>query len=90
MYHSLYPLDLHKEKSTKVFGYATWVYKAVSSVDGKTYVLRRVEGYRVINENSLATLEAWKRIRHASIVNVREAFTTRAFGDYCKNANNFW
>jgi PAB-dependent poly(A)-specific ribonuclease subunit 3 len=44
MYHSLYPLDATMDISTKVFGYPTWVYKATGAMDGKFYVLRRIEG----------------------------------------------
>ncbi|KAJ3098041.1 PAB-dependent poly(A)-specific ribonuclease subunit 3, partial [Physocladia obscura] len=42
-YHSLFPLDPKPEKLSKVFGFSTSVYKAVSSIDGKPYVLRRIE-----------------------------------------------
>ena len=43
-YHSLVPLDMTNQKSTQIFGYPSWIYKAFSSGDGKTYALRRVEG----------------------------------------------
>ncbi|KAI8819981.1 kinase-like domain-containing protein [Fimicolochytrium jonesii] len=81
-YHSFYPLDVHRERSVKVFGYPTWVYKAFSSNDGKPYVLRRVEGFRLTNEAAMSSAESWRRIRHSNIVSVREAFTTKAFGDH--------
>ncbi|KNC98622.1 hypothetical protein, variant 1 [Spizellomyces punctatus DAOM BR117] len=81
-YHTFYPLDLHRDRSTKVFGYPTWVYKAFSSIDGKPYVLRRVEGFRLSNEGAMSSIEGWRRIRHANIVSIREAFTTKAFGDH--------
>ncbi|RUP48567.1 hypothetical protein BC936DRAFT_144400 [Jimgerdemannia flammicorona] len=53
VYHSLYPLDEHQEKSPKVFGYPTSVYKAVCTVDGRTYALRRIEGglYTCLSRN---------------------------------------
>lgn len=56
VYHSLHPLEpgtvgttgpggaTTVEKSKRVFGLATEVYKAMSEVDGNAYVLRRVEG----------------------------------------------
>nr|CAG8438280.1 13588_t:CDS:10 [Entrophospora candida] len=68
VYHSLCPLDERQEKSVNIFGYPTWAYKSVSNVDGRVYCLRRVE-------------ESWRRVRHANIVSIREAFTTKAFGD---------
>jgi len=43
-FHSLVPLDTNNQKSSGVLGYINWVYKAVSSKDGCTYVLRRLEG----------------------------------------------
>ncbi|KAK9761988.1 PAB-dependent poly(A)-specific ribonuclease subunit 3, variant 2 [Basidiobolus ranarum] len=83
VYHSLYPLDHpNQSKSTKVFGYPTSVYKAASSIDGKIYALRRIEGYRLTNEAAMSTIENWRKISHPNIVSVREAFTTKAFGDH--------
>ncbi|KAG0321681.1 PAB-dependent poly(A)-specific ribonuclease subunit 3 [Dissophora globulifera] len=81
-YHSLYPLDLTQEKSTEVFGYQSSVYKSMCSVDGRTYALRRIEGFRLTNELAMQTIEGWRRIRHANIVSIREAFTSKAFGDH--------
>ncbi|KAF8939857.1 PAB-dependent poly(A)-specific ribonuclease subunit 3 [Dissophora ornata] len=81
-YHSLYPLDLTQDKSTEVFGYQSSVYKSMCSVDGRTYALRRIEGFRLSNELAMQTIEAWRRIRHANIVSIREAFTSKAFGDH--------
>lgn len=45
-FHSLVPLDTNNQKSSSAFGYNSWVYKAVSSKDGYTYVLRRLEGMK--------------------------------------------
>ena len=42
-YHSLMPLD-HRMGISKTYGYQAPVYRAVSSVDGGIYCLRRVEG----------------------------------------------
>ncbi|ORX99458.1 hypothetical protein K493DRAFT_110095 [Basidiobolus meristosporus CBS 931.73] len=82
-YHSLSLLDNPKiPKSKKLFGYSTSVYKAVSSNDEKPYVLRRVENFRLANETAMSTIDNWRKISHPNIVSVREAFTTRAFGDY--------
>lgn len=67
---------------SRVFGYRTHAYKATCALDGKCYVLRRLENYRLPHESALGAAERWRRIRHPGIVAVREAFTTRAFGDY--------
>nr|KAJ3419497.1 PAB-dependent poly(A)-specific ribonuclease subunit 3 [Polyrhizophydium stewartii] len=79
-YHTLFPLDESRAPS-KIFGYPTSVYKAVRSTDGRTYVLRRIEGFRLTNEASMSCIEVWRRVRHAGCVSVVGAFTTKAFGD---------
>ncbi|KAF0440403.1 pab-dependent polya-specific ribonuclease subunit pan3 [Gigaspora margarita] len=82
VYHSLYPLDLRQGKSVKIFGYPSFTYKSICNVDGRVYCLRRIEGFRLTNEIAMSTIESWRRIRHANIVSIREAFTTKAFGDH--------
>ncbi|KAF1986396.1 PAB-dependent poly(A)-specific ribonuclease subunit PAN3 [Aulographum hederae CBS 113979] len=80
-FHSLVPLDTNPNKNATLFGYPSWVYKAVSSKDGFTYTLRRLEGYRLTDEKAIREVQPWKRIRNAGVVTVHDAFTTRAFGD---------
>lgn len=82
-YHSFQLLEEHRENSEKVFGFPTSVYRGVSAQDGQPYVLRRIEGFRLQNETAMQSVEAWRRIRHPNVVSLREAFTTKAFGDYC-------
>ncbi|KAI8881342.1 hypothetical protein K501DRAFT_189181 [Backusella circina FSU 941] len=72
VYHSLYPLSDDGQYRS---------YKAICSVDGCTYTLLRIPGYRLVNELAMGAVESWSRIRHCNIVSIREAFTTRAFGD---------
>ncbi|KAK4048450.1 PAB-dependent poly(A)-specific ribonuclease subunit 3 [Microbotryomycetes sp. JL201] len=67
-------------------GYRSWLFKAWKESDGQVYALRRIEGvssprFRLQHEAAIASIEKWARIRHPGIVSVREAFTTRAFGD---------
>lgn len=81
VYHSLVPIETNMERSTQVFGYPTWAYKATSSKDGRVYCLRRIVGYRLTNEKSISIVQVWNSIKSPSIVGVVEAFTTRAFGD---------
>lgn len=69
---------------SRVFGYRCHVYKALCTLDGKCYVLRRLENFRLNHEAAISLVERWRRIRHPSIISVREAFTTRAFGDSCE------
>lgn len=81
VYHSLVPIDTNLEKSTRVFGYPTWAYKACSNKDGRMYCLRRIEGYRLTNEKAISIVQVWNSISSANLVGLHEAFTTRAFGD---------
>ena len=80
-FHSLVPLDTNSQKSATVFGYPTWVYKATSSKDGLTYVIRRLEGFRLTNERAIRTVQTWKRVSNGNVVTIHDCFTTRAFGD---------
>ncbi|KAI8928074.1 hypothetical protein BC831DRAFT_503639 [Entophlyctis helioformis] len=79
-YHSLYPLDESKAPS-KIFSYPTCVYKAIRTSDGMPYVMRRIEGFRLVNETAMSCIELWRQLRHANLVSVVEAFTTKGFGD---------
>ena len=36
-----------------------------------------------MQESSFGAVETWGKIKHPNIVTLREAFTTRAFGDHC-------
>lgn len=82
-FHSLVALDTNTNngKGNGTFGYPSWIYKAVSSKDGHVYVLRRVEGFRLSTEASIRTINNWKRITNASMVQVHDAFTGRWFSD---------
>lgn len=92
-YYGIVPLDspTHSKDTVPgqaqaggIFGYRNWVYKAFSDQEAKPYILRRLEGFRLQHESALAVVEKWRRIRHPNIVSVREAFTTKGFGDNCK------
>ncbi|OLN86109.1 PAB-dependent poly(A)-specific ribonuclease subunit PAN3, partial [Colletotrichum chlorophyti] len=80
-YYSLVPLDTSHRKSSSVFGYTTWVYKATSSKNGRTYCLRRLEGFRLTNEQAIRSVKEWRRLNNGNVVTIHDAFTTRAFGD---------
>lgn len=47
----------------------------------------RTTGFRLQHEAAITVIEKWTRIRHPGLVAVREAFTTRAFGDYCRHTD---
>ncbi|KAI0201858.1 hypothetical protein F4808DRAFT_101051 [Astrocystis sublimbata] len=80
-YHSLVPLDTKIKSLPGIFGLPTWVWKATSLKNGKVYCLRRVEGFRLTNEDAIKVVRTWKQVAHPSIVLTVEAFTTRDFHD---------
>lgn len=80
-YHSLVALDTTHRKNAGIFGYPSWVYKATSSKNGKILCLRRLEGFRLTNEQAIRSVKEWKRIDNPHVASIHDAFTTRAFGD---------
>ncbi|CAG7726412.1 unnamed protein product [Allacma fusca] len=79
-YHEICPLEPQAQKSV-TFGYPNSVYKAINSKNGFTYCLRRIHGFRLPSGKWLGLVEAWKQISHCNLVQLREIFTTKAFGD---------
>lgn len=43
-------------------------------------------GFRLANTKCLATVDQWKKLYHPNVVQLKEVFTTTAFGDNCKFA----
>ena len=81
-YHSLVPLDTTHQKSSGIFGgYSSWIYKAQSSSNGQYYALRRIEGFRLTNEQAIRSAHGWKNLVCASVVKTVDCFTNRGFGD---------
>jgi len=81
-YHNLVALDTNLRKSTVCFNYNSWVYKARNDKNGRHYALRRLEGYRLTNEQAIPHVtKVWKQIRNSCIVTVHDIFTSREFGD---------
>ncbi|XP_030756046.1 PAN2-PAN3 deadenylation complex subunit Pan3 [Sitophilus oryzae] len=82
-YHELFPLEpisnqaLHKAH----LGYQASMYKATHTKTGVHYCLRRIHGFRLQNVKCMAFVEMWKKLNHSNIVNLKEVFTTKAFGD---------
>ncbi|XP_023016315.1 poly(A) specific ribonuclease subunit PAN3 [Leptinotarsa decemlineata] len=81
-YHQLFPLEpipntLHKAH----LGYQASMYKATHIKTGAHYCLRRIHGFRLSNTKCMAFVELWKKLSHSNIVQLKEVFTTKAFGD---------
>lgn len=51
-YNALVPLEdnVLRPQASKVFLYPTVLHKAVSSLDGQAYVLRKIEGFRYASD----------------------------------------
>lgn len=81
-YHELCPLEpIHKPAST-MLGYQTSTYKATSIKSGTRYCLRRIHDFRLANTKCMVLVDMWKRLSHTNLVQLREVFTTKAFGDH--------
>lgn len=92
VYHSLHSLEPNGTQGVDgrsagdqgaFGGLRTEAFRASSTVDGNLYCLRRVEGFKIVHDQAFSSIESWRRIVHPNVVGVREAFTTRAFGDSC-------
>lgn len=40
-------------------------------------------GYKLVSEAAFSAIDIWRRMRHPNIIGLREAFTTKVFGDNC-------
>ncbi len=68
----------------KLLRYPSMVYKVFNMGDGQPYAFRRIAGLRLTDHKAMAPVEAWKEVKHSTIVNLKEAFTTKDFGDSCE------
>lgn len=80
-YHSLVPLDTKLRGVANILALPSWVFKATSRKNGNIFCLRRIEGFRLTNEEAIKAVNSWKKIIHPNIVTTIEAFTTRDFND---------
>ena len=44
----------------------------------------KLAGFRLVNTKCMAIIDLWKKLQHSNIIQLREVFTTKAFGDHCK------
>lgn len=86
-YDSLVPLERTMPPSAQaksLLGYHSTCYKATNKTDGTLCCLRRILNFRLnptLNGRLLALIETWNKLFHPNIVQLRETFTTKAFGD---------
>nr|CAB3264644.1 PAB-dependent poly(A)-specific ribonuclease subunit PAN3-like [Phallusia mammillata] len=84
-YHSLFPLEAVPEnplQKSNTYGFVTSCYKAIKYKDGLPYCLRRIHGFRQVTEKCMVLVEMWKKLQHANVVQLREVFTSKAFGEH--------
>lgn len=62
-FHSLVALDTNTQKTASAYGYPSWIYKAISSKDGYTYALRRLEGQLLSCRRRLAVANRFSGFR---------------------------
>lgn len=84
-YHELVPLETHtlnQAVKSNTYGLITSTYKASNSRTGMRYCLKRIHGYRVTSAKCMSMVELWRKVQQCHLVTLREAFTTKAFGDH--------
>lgn len=82
-YHDLVPLErIPTGIKPNMIGYLTSTYKATNIKSGTRYCLRRVHNFRLPSSKCLVFVDMWKKLSHSNIVQLREVFTTKAFGDH--------
>ncbi|XP_050421914.1 PAN2-PAN3 deadenylation complex subunit PAN3 [Adelges cooleyi] len=79
-YHEVYPLDNYGH-SSKITTFNTSTYRATNSKTGDKCCLKRIHGFRQPITKLSPLVEAWKKISHANIVQLKDVFTTKAFND---------
>lgn len=82
-FFSLVPLDATSapEPSNFFLGNSSMVYKVFGKSDGLPYCLRRMAAVRWIDQKAIRMVDRWKALKHANIVAIHEAFTTKEFRD---------
>lgn len=60
-------------------------FQATNMKTGLRYCLYRIHGYRLNNVKVTQLVDLWKKLQHSSVTQLREVFTTKAFGDNCKS-----
>ncbi|VVC32549.1 Hypothetical protein CINCED_3A004446 [Cinara cedri] len=79
-YHDVYPLDIFGH-SSKILTYSTSTYRATHSKTGEKCCLKRIHGFRQTITKYAPLIEAWKKINHPNIVQLKDIFITKAFND---------
>jgi PAB-dependent poly(A)-specific ribonuclease subunit 3 len=83
-YYNLMPLDSSQANvphKSRTFRYQTLSYKATHIRTNAICYLKRIMGCKLPTTRLYDVVEAWKKIVHANIVQLREVFLTKDFDD---------
>ncbi|KAL7734202.1 hypothetical protein ACLKA6_011873 [Drosophila palustris] len=80
-YHALYPLEPPAQAMHNKLTLPASTYRATHNSTGFKYCLRRLHGFRLQSTKCMTLVEMWKKLQHTNVVQLREVFTTKAFGD---------
>jgi PAB-dependent poly(A)-specific ribonuclease subunit 3 len=81
-YHNLIPLDdqqINLEHKSRTYGYQTISYKATHIKTGCLYYLKRISGFKYVNQRVFEIIDMWKKIQSANICALRDVFGTKEF-----------
>ncbi|CAG2100857.1 unnamed protein product [Medioppia subpectinata] len=85
VYQDLVPLEPSLVSPSTTFNDMTCsVMRATNSKTGQHYCLRRLHSFQPNSSNAkqmIASIESWKKLFHSNVVQLRQVFTTKAFGD---------
>lgn len=85
MYINLVPMESSPGTNSFTFsGMVSSVYRATNSETGQLCCLRRFHRFQPNTTNAkllMGTIENWKKIQHPNVVQLRQVFTTKVFGD---------
>ena len=85
VFQDLVPLEASMSSPSTTFnGMITSVMRATNVKTGQLFCLRRLHGYQPNSANAkvlINSIDSWKKLYHSNIVQLRQVFTTKAFGD---------
>eukprot|EP00123_Amoebidium_parasiticum_P014005 comp22277_c2_seq1/m.32970 comp22277_c2_seq1/g.32970 ORF comp22277_c2_seq1/g.32970 comp22277_c2_seq1/m.32970 type:complete len:641 (-) comp22277_c2_seq1:587-2509(-) len=83
-YHNLYPLEgspANPLEAQPIFGVPSVCYRATRQHDNMPCCLRLLKGGRLPHDKALTIAEQWRRVQHANVACLLDAFTTNALGE---------
>lgn len=84
IYHTLVPIDKNYKEISAVWNLKADIYKVFSTFDGNAYTLRVINhNFEITDESPFKSINKWKSISNANIVQLHDGFTNCSFGDCC-------